>query len=163
MAAQTKPMNTYNPRGDAAKLLSYHPNGAIVTDEDGAFLAVRPIILNPNSFDKTGKFVADDHTLAYLRRIGQEMVAIKTAADGISDMQERTDFMNDAIALSVMPLVDRIRLGYMDGDAWGYGLATVVYATTAGGVHPILTAMGNTDGAGIDLVTMAQPIEASNN
>lgn len=163
MAAQTKPMNTYNPRGDAAKLLSYHPNGAIVTDEDGAFLAVRPIILNPNSFDTAGKFVADDHTLAYLRRIGQEMVAIYTAADGISNMQDRTNFMNDAIALSVMPLVDRIRLGYMNGGAWGYGLATVVYATTAGGVHPILTAMGNTDGAGIDLVTMAQPIEASNN
>lgn len=163
MAAQTKPMNTYNPRGDAAKILSYHPNGAIVTDEDGAFLAVRPIILNPNSFDKTGKFVADDHTLAYLRRIGQEMVAIKTAADGISAMQERIDFMNDAIALSVMPLVDRIRLGFMDGDRWVYGTATVVYATTTSGVHPILTDMGNTVGVGLDLVTMAQPIEASNN
>lgn len=163
MADITKPMNTYNPRGDAAKLLSYHPNGAIVTDEDGAFLAVRPIILNPNSFDKTGKFVADDHTLAYLRRIGQEMAAIRTAADGFSAMQERIDFMNDAIALSVMPIVDRIRLGSMNGDAWGYTLATVLYATTAGGVHPILVDINKTDGVGIDLVTMARPIEASNN
>lgn len=163
MASQTKPMNTYNPRGDAAKLLSYRPNGAIVTDEDGAFLAVRPIILNPNSFDKTGKFVADDHTLAYLRRIGQEMAAIRTAADGFSAMQERIDFMNDAIALSVMPLVDRIRLGCMEGDRWVYGTATVLYATTSGGVHPILTDIDKTDGVGIDLVTMARPIEASNN
>lgn len=163
MANQAKPMNTYNPRGDAAKLLSYHPNGAIVTDEDGAFLAVRPIILNPNSFDETGKFVADDHTLAYLRRIGQEMVAIYTAADGISNMRDRTNFMNDAIALSVMPLVDRIRLGFMNGDAWGHVMATVVYATTTSGVHPILTDIDNTVGVGLDLVTMAKPIEASNN
>lgn len=163
MASQTKPMNTYNPRGDAAKLLSYRPNGAIVTDEDGAFLAVRPIILNPNSFDKTGKFVADDHTLAYLRRIGQEMAAIRTAADGFSAMQERIDFMNDAIALSVMPLVDRIRLGYMEGDCWVYRTATVLYATTSGGVHPILTDIDKTYGVDIDLVTMARPIEASNN
>lgn len=163
MATRPNPNNTYNPRGDAAKLLSYHPNGAIVTDEDGAFLAVRPIILNLHSFDKTGKFVADDHTLAYLRRIGQEMGAILTAADGFSDMQEWTDFMNDAIALSVMPLVDRIRFGFMNGYAWGYGTATVVYATTAGGVHPILKAMDDPGGAGIDLVTMAKPIVASNN
>lgn len=163
MSSQAKPMNTYNPRGDAAKLLSYHLNGAIVTDEDGAFLAVRPIILNPNSFDETGKFVADDHTLAYLRRIGQEMVAIYTAADGISNMKDRTNFMNDAIALSVMPLVDRIRLGFMNGDAWGHGMATVVYATTTSGVHPILTDIDNTVGVGLDLVTMAKPIEASNN
>lgn len=163
MANQVKPMNTYNPRGDAAKLLSYHPNGAIVTDEDGAFLAVRPIILNLNSFDKTGKFVADDHTLAYLRRIGQEMVAIHTAADGISNMQDWTNFMNDAIALSVMPLVDRISLGSMNGNAWGYTLATVLYATTAGGVHPILVDIEKSDGAGIDLVTMARPIAASIN
>lgn len=36
MATGVVPMdNTYNPRGDAAKLLSYRPNGAIVTDEDG--------------------------------------------------------------------------------------------------------------------------------
>ena len=48
MSHKDVPMNTYNPRGDAAKLLSYRPNGAIVTDEDGAFLAVRPIILNPH-------------------------------------------------------------------------------------------------------------------
>lgn len=163
MANQAKPMNTYNPRGDAAKLLSYHPNGAIVTDEDGAFLAVRPIILNPNSFDTAGKFVADDHTLAYLRRIGREMVAIKTVADGVSNNQEKIDFMNDAIALSVMPLVDQIRLGSMNGNAWGYGRATVVYDTTAGGVHPILTDMDKTVGVGIDLVTMARPIAASNN
>ena len=163
MGQVTKPMNTYNPRGDAAKLLSYRPNGAIVTDEDGAFLAVRPIILNPNSFDKTGKFVADDHTLAYLRRIGQEMVAIRTAADGFSAMQEKIDFVNDAIALSVVPLVDRIRLGYMMGDRWVYRTATVVYVTTTSGVHPILTDIEETNGVGIDLVTMARPIEASNN
>lgn len=38
MATSVAPMNTYNLRGDAAKLLSYRPNGAIVTDEDGASL-----------------------------------------------------------------------------------------------------------------------------
>lgn len=163
MIAQIKPMNTYNPRGDAAKLLSYRPNCAIVTDEDGAFLAVRPIILNPNSFDEAGKFVADDHTLGYLRRIGQEMAAIRTAADGISNNQERIDFVNGAIALRVMPLVDRIRLGYMDGDEWVYTLATVLYDTTSGGVHPILMDINKSFGVGIDLVTMARPIAASNN
>lgn len=163
MASQTEPMNTYNPRGDAAKLLSYHPNGAIVTDEDGAFLAVRPIILNPNSFDEAGKFVADDHTLGYLRRIGQEMAAIRTAAEGLSNVQEKIDFVNDAIALRVMPLVDRIRLGAMHGDEWGYTLAAVLYATTSGGVHPILTDLYKRAGVSIDLMTMARPIVASNN
>ena len=162
MANRVKAMNTYNPRGDAAKLLSYHPNGAIVTDEDGAFLAVRPIILNLNSFDETGKFVADDHTLSYLRRIGQEMAAIRTEADGISNMQDRTNFMNDAIALRIMPLVDRIRIGCMNGDEWGYTVATVFYTTTSAGVHPILTDIEKT-AVGIDLVTMARPIATSNN
>lgn len=156
MATNTVPMNTYNPRGDAAKLLSYRPNGAIVTDEDGAFLAVRPIILNPNSFDETGKFVADDFTIGYLRRIGQEMSAIQTVHDGISDTQKKVDFANDAISLRVAPLVDRIRLGYMNGDSWSYTLATVSYANTAGGVHPVLHSIQDTSTAGIDLTTMAK-------
>lgn len=155
MANKAEPMNTYNPRGDAAKLLSYHPNGAIVTDEDGAFLAVRPIILNLNSFDETGKFVADDHTLGYLRRIGQEMAAIRTAADGISNNQEWIDFVNDAIALRVAPLVDRIRIGLMNGDGWNYTVASVFYANTAGGVHPVLGPLEANGTEGIDLTTMA--------
>ena len=158
MSNQDAPMNTYNPRGDAAKLLSYRPNGAIVTDEDGAFLAVRPIILNPNSFDETGKFVADDFTIGYLRMIGQEMSAIQAASDGISDNQNRIDFMNDAISLRVAPLVDRIRLGCMNGDGWIYMLATVSYANTAGGVHPVLHSIEEPSTAGIDLTTMARPI-----
>lgn len=158
MAHKDVPMNTYNPRGDAAKLLSYRPNGAIVTDEDGAFLAVRPIILNPNSFDETGKFVADDFTIGYLRRIGQEMSAIQTVYDGISDNQNKLDFINDAISLRIAPLVDRIRLGCMDGDSWIYMLATVSYANTAGGVHPVLHSIQDPATAGIDLTTMAKPI-----
>lgn len=156
MAHQGVPMNTYNPRGDAAKLLSYRPNGAIVTDEDGAFLAVRPIILNPNSFDETGKFVADDFTIGYLRRIGQEMSAIQTVHDSISDNQKKLDFMNDAISLKVAPLVDRIRFGCMNGDSWSYMLATVTYVNTAGGVHPVLHSIENPATAGIDLTTMAK-------
>lgn len=158
MSHQDEPMNTYNPRGDAAKLLSYRPDGAIVTDEDGAFLAVRPIILNPNSFDETGKFVADDFTIGYLRRIGQEMSAIQAASDGISDNQNRIDFMNDAISLRVAPLVDRIRLGCMNSDSWSYMLATVSYADTAGGMHPVLHSIQDPSTAGIDLTTMARPI-----
>ena len=158
MSHQDASMNTYNPRGDAAKLLSYRPNGAIVTDEDGAFLAVRPIILNPNSFDETGKFVADDFTIGYLRRIGQEMSAIQAASDGISDNQNMIDFMNDAISLRVAPLVDRIRLGCMNGDSWSYMLATVSYADTAGGMHPVLHSIQEPSTAGIDLTTMARPI-----
>lgn len=158
MAHQDLPMNTYNLRGDAAKLLSYRPNGAIVTDEDGAFLAVRPIILNPNSFDETGKFVADDFTIGYLRMIGKDMNAIQAASDGISDNQNRIDFINDAIALKVAPLVDRIRLGCMNGDSWSYMLATVSYANTAGGVHPVLHSIEEPATAGIDLTTMAKPI-----
>ncbi len=158
MAKATEPMNTYNPRGDAAKLLSYRPNGAIVTDEDGAFIAVRPIILNPNSVDETGKFVADDFTIGYLRRIGQEMSAIRTVYEGISDNQKKVDFMNDAISLRVAPLVDRIRLGCMNIDSWSYMLATVSYANTAGGVHPVLHSIGDSATAGIDLTTMARPI-----
>lgn len=156
MAHQGAPMNTYNPRGDAAKLLSYRPNGAIVTDEDGAFLAVRPIILNPNSFDETGKFVADDFTIGYLRRIGQEMSAIQTVHDGISDNQKKLDFMNDAISLKVAPLVDRIRFGCMNGDSWSYMLATVNYVNTAGGVRPVLHSIQDPATAGIDLTTMAK-------
>ena len=156
MAANTAPMNTYNPRGDAAKLLSYRPNGAIVTDEDGAFLAVRPIILNQNSLDETGKFVADDFTIGYLRRIGQEMSAIRAVYDGISDNQNKSDFMNDAISLRVAPLVDRIRLGFMNGDSWNYMPATVSYANTAGGVHPVLHSIQEPATAGIDLTTMAK-------
>lgn len=158
MAHKDVPMNTYNPRGDAAKLLSYRPNGAIVTDEDGAFLAVRPIILNPNSFDETGKFVADDFTIGYLRRIGQEMSAIQTVHDGISDNQKKLDFMNDAISLKVAPLVDRIRFGCMNGDSWSCMLATVNYVNTAGGVHPVLYSIQDPATAGIDLTTMARPI-----
>ena len=158
MSHQDAPMNTYNPRGDAAKLLSYRPNGAIVTDEDGAFLAVRPIILNPNSFDETGKFVADDFTISYLRRIGQEMSAILAVSDGISDNQNKLDFMNDAISLRVAPLVDRIRLGCMNGDSWSYMLATVSYANTAGGMHPVLKDPGKVAEGIIDLTTMARPI-----
>lgn len=156
MANQDAPMNAYNPRGDAAKLLSYRPNGAIVTDEDGAFLAVRPIILNQNSFDETGKFVADDFTISYLRRIGQEMSAIRTVYEGISDKQKKVDFMNDAISLRVAPLVDRIRLGCMTGDSWSYMLATVSYANTAGGVHPVLHSIQEAPTEGIDLTTMAK-------
>lgn len=158
MPTSIKPMNTYNPRGDAAKLLSYRPNGAIVTDEDGAFLAVRPIILNLNSFDETGKFVADDFTISYLRRIGQEMSAIQTVSDGISDGQKRSDFMNDAISLRVAPLVDRIRLGCMNGASWSCMPATVSYADTAGGMHPVLHSIEEPATAGIDLTTMAEPI-----
>ena len=156
MANQDAPMNTYNPRGDAAKLLSYRPNGAIVTDDDGAFLAVRPIILNKNSFDETGKFVADDFTIGYLRRIGQEMSAIRAVYEGISDNQKKRDFMNDAISLRVAPLVDRILLGCMTGDLWNYMLATVSYANTAGGVHPVLHSINDPATAGIDLTTMAK-------
>lgn len=158
MAHQYVPMNTYNPRGDAAKLLSYRPNGAIVTDEDGAFLAVRPIILNPNSFDETGKFVADDFTIGYLRRIGQEMSAIQTVYEGISDNQKKLDFMNDAISLRVAPLVDRIRFGFMSDGGWMHMLATVSYANTAGGVHPVLHSIEEPATEGIDLTTMARPI-----
>lgn len=156
MAEATKPMNTYNPRGDAAKLLSYRPDGAIVTDEDGAFLAVRPIILNQNSFDKTGKFVSDDFTIGYLRRIGSSMDAIRTASEGIPVTQERIDFINDAIALRVAPLVDRIRLGSMNGDGWNYTVASVFYVNTAGGVHPMLGPLGSNGTGGIDLTTMAK-------
>lgn len=158
MAHQDVSMNTYNPRGDAAKLLSYRPNGSIVTDEDGAFLAVRPIILNPNSFDETGKFVADDFTIGYLRRIGQEMSAIYTVYEGISDNQKKVDFMNDAISLRVAPLVDRIRLGCMNGDSWSYMMATVSYTNTAGGVHPVLSDLAEVVTVMIDLTTMARPI-----
>ena len=158
MPTSTKPMNTYNPRGDAAKLLSYRPNGAIVTDEDGAFLAVRPIILNPNSFDETGKFVADDFTIGYLRRIGQEMSAIRAVYEGISDNQKKRDFMNDAISRRVAPLVDRIRLGVMSDDIWRYTYATVGYTNTAGGTHPVLKDLVNVKEGIIDLTTMARPI-----
>lgn len=156
MANQGVPMNTYNPRGDSAKLISYRPDGAIVTDEDGAFLAVRPIILNPHSFDETGKFVADDFTIGYLRRIGQEMSAIQTVHDGISDKQKKLDFMNDAISLKVAPLVDRIRFGCMKGDSWSYMLATVNYVNTAGGVRPVLHSIQDPATEGIDLTTMAK-------
>lgn len=160
MATTAKPMNTYNPRGDAAKLLSYRPDGAIVTDENGAFLAVRPIILNPNSFDENGKFVADDFTIGYLRRIGQEMSAIRTVYDGISDNQEKIDFINDAISLRVVPFVDRIRLGGVSNNSWTYAPVTVAYTDTVGGLHPVLIEL--TEGAEgfiIDLTTMAKPIK----
>ena len=151
------PMNTYNPRGDAAKLLSYRPNGSIVTDEDDAFLAVRPIILNPNSFDDTGKFVANDFTIGYLRRIGQEMSAILAASDGISDNQKRLDFINDAISLRVAPLVDRIQLGAVNGDfVWNYMKATVGYINTAGEMHPVLRDIEEPTTVCIDLTTMAK-------
>lgn len=156
MAEQPKPMNTYNPRGDAAKLLSYRPDGAIVTDEDGAFLAVRPIILNPYSLDKNGKFVADDFTIGYLRRIGQEMGAIRTVYEGISNNKEALNFINDAISIRVAPLVDRIRLAVMNGDSWMYTMATVSYANTAGGMHPVLHGIEEPATAGIDLTTMAK-------
>lgn len=150
------PMNTYNPRGDASKLLSFRPNGAIVTDEDGAFLAVRPIILNHNSFNETGKFVADDFTIGYLRRIGQEMSAILTVSDGISDNQKKLDFINDEISLRVAPLVDRIQLGYMGNAIWRYTKATVGYTNTAGGMHPVLQDIGEPTMVRIDLTTMAK-------
>lgn len=158
MAHQDVPMNTYNPRGDAAKLLSYRPNGAIITDEDGAFLAVRPIILNVNSFDETGKFVADDFTIGYLRRIGQEMSAILAVSEGISDNQNKLDFMNDAISLRVAPLVDRIRLGVMSDNGWWCSNVTVGYTNTAGGIHPVLAEFDEGAGKIIDLTTMARPI-----
>lgn len=158
MAHQYVPMNTYNLRGDAAKLLSYRPNGAIVTDEDGAFLAVRTIILNPNSFDETGKFVADDFTIGYLRRIGQEMSAIQTVINGISDYQKKLDFINDAISLNVSPLVDRIQIGAMSSDIWSYSKATVGYINTAGGLHPVLIDLVRPQEGFIDLTTMARPI-----
>ena len=154
MSHQEVPMNTYNPRGDASKLLSFRANGAIVTDEDGAFLAVRPIILNHNSFNETGKFVADDFTIGYLRRIGQEMSAILTVSDGISDNQKRLDFINDEISLRVAPLVDRIQLGYMGNDIWKYTKATVGYTNTAGGMHPVLQNIGEPIIVRIDLTTM---------
>ena len=150
-------MNAYNPRGDASKLLSFRPNGAIVTDEDGAFLAVRPIILNHHSFNETGKFVADDFTIGYLRRIGQEMSAILTVSDGISDNQKNLDFINDAISLRVAPLVDRILIGVVNGDyVWTYIKATVCYTNTAGGMHPVLQNIGEPTIVRIDLTTMAK-------
>ena len=158
MSHKYGPKNTYNPRGDAAKLLSYRPNGAIVTDEDGAFLAVRPIILNQNSFDETGKFVADDFTIGYLRRIGQEMSAIRTVYEGISDNKKKLDFMNDAISLRVAPLIDRILLGIMEDDNWTYSKVTVGYTNTAGGMHPVLNDPKNVAEGIIDLTTMARPI-----
>ena len=158
MANQKVPMNTYNPRGDASKLLSFRPNGAIVTDEDGAFLAVRPIILNQNSFNETGKFVADDFTIGYLRRIGQEMSAILTVSYGISDNQKKLDFINDEISLRVAPLVDRIRLGFMNDGNWICSNATVGYTNTAGGMHPVLKDPENVAKGFIDLTTMAKPI-----
>ena len=158
MPHKAVPMNTYNPRGDASKILSFRPNGAIVTDEDDAFLAVRPIILNPNSFDETGKFVANDFTIGYLRRIGQEMSAILTASAGISDVQKMLDFINDAFSLRVAPLVDRIRLGYMGDDKWICSNATVGYTNTAGGRHPVLKDPENVAEGIIDLTTMARPI-----
>ena len=159
MSRQDLPMNTYNPRGDASKLLSFRPNGAIVTDEDGAFLAVRPIILNQNSFDETGKFVANDFTIGYLRRIGQEMSAILTVSDGISDNQKRLDFINDEISLRVAPLVDRILIGAVNDDCvWTYMKATVGYTNTEGGMHPVLKDPENVAEGIIDLTTMAKPI-----
>lgn len=158
MANKPEPMNTYNPRGDTAKLLSYRPDGAIVTDDDGAFLAVRPIILNRNSFDETGKFVADDFTIGYLRRIGQEMSAIRTESDGISDNQKKLDFINDAISLRVAPFVDRIRLGFMSDNGWWYSNVTVGYTNTAGGIHPVLAELSEGAEKIIDLTTMARPI-----
>ena len=151
-----KPINTYNPRGDAAKLLSYRPDGAIITDEDGAFLAVRPIILNPNSFDETGKFVADDFTIGYLRRIGHEMGAIRTVYEGISNNKEASNFINDAISIRVAPLVDRIRLAVMNEDSWMHTMATVSYVNTAGEIHPVLHGIEDTATVGIDLTTMAK-------
>ena len=157
MSRQDLPMNTYNPRGDASKLLSFRPNGAIVTDEDGAFLAVRPIILNQNSFDETGKFVANDFTIGYLRRIGQEMSAILAASDGISDDQKKIDFINDAISLRVAPLVDRILIGAVNDDCvWTYMKATVGYTNTEGGMHPVLQDIEKPTTVCIDLTTMAK-------
>ena len=157
MPHKAVPMNTYNPRGDASKILSFRPNGAIVTDEDDAFLAVRPIILNPNSFDETGKFVANDFTIGYLRRIGQEMSAILTASAGISDVQKMLDFINDAFSLRVAPLVDRILIGAVNGDyVWTYMKATVCYTNTAGGMHPVLKDIGEPTIVHIDLTTMAK-------
>ena len=157
MSHQDLPMNTYNPRGDASKLLSFRPNGAIVTDEDGAFLAVRPIILNQNSFDETGKFVANDFTIGYLRRIGQEMSAILAASDGISDDQKKIDFINDAISLRVAPLVDRILIGAVNDDCvWTYMKATVGYTNTEGGMHPVLQDIEKSTTVCIDLTTMAK-------
>lgn len=158
MATIVVPMNTYNPRGDAAKLLSYRPNGAIVTDEDGAFLAVRPIILNPHSFDETGKFVAEDFTIGYLRRIGQEMSAILTVYNGISNKQEKENFINDAISLKVAPLVDRIWIGGLKNLVLKYTKATVGYINTEGGLHPaVLTKLSEGEEGFIDLTTMARP------
>lgn len=117
---------------------------------------MRPIILNLNSFDKNRKFVADDFTIGYLRRIGQEMSAILTASEGIPVDQEKIDFINDAVALRVVPLVDRIRLGSMNGNCWKYSMASVFYVDTAGGIHPVLGFLEANGTEGIDLTTMAQ-------
>lgn len=100
--------------------------------------------------------MADDFTIGYLRRIGQEMSAIQTVCEGISDKQKKVDFMNDAISLKVAPLVDRILFGGMNGDRWNYMPATVSYANTSGGVHPVLHSIEEPATAGIDLTTMAK-------
>ena len=102
--------------------------------------------------------MADDFTIGYLRRIGQEMSAIRTASDGISDNHKKLDFVNDAISLRVVPLVDRIWLGIMDDDNWTYSKVTVGYTNTAGGMHPVLNDPKNVAEGIIDLTTMARPI-----
>lgn len=159
MSAVANPKNTYNPRGDAAKLLSYRPNGAVITDDDGAFLAVRPIILNQNSFDADDNFVADDHTIAYLRKIESETIAILSEADSIKNNQKSIDFANDAFIARVAPLVDRIRFAALNHDCYVSDTAVLFVNSIDAAphviVHPLTTA------GGIDLTTMSKYIDPS--
>lgn len=163
MAALSYPKNTYNPRGDAAKLLSYRPNGAVITDDDGAFLAVRPIILNLNSFDADDNFVADDHTIAYLRKIESETMAILLESASIEDAQKSNDFANDAIIARVAPLIDRIRFAAFAGTNYRVDGATFFMKNIANNgtmrTHMIIIPrLGDQDfpADGIDLATMSK-------
>lgn len=154
MAALADPKNTYNPRGDAAKLLSYRPNGAVITDDDGAFLAVRPIILNQNSFDEDDNFVADDHTIAYLRKIESETIAILSEADSLENAQKKVDFANDAFIARVAPLVDRIRFAAFNRDSYAPDTAVLFMKSSDAAPHVIVRPLTTADG--IDLTTMSK-------
>ena len=163
MAISASPKNTYNPRGDAAKLLSYRPNGAVITDDDGAFLAVRPIILNLNSFDTNGNFVANDHTLAYLRKIESEVMTILSEAGSSEDLQTAVDFGNDAIMARVAPLVERIRFAIITNNRYVSDTATFFTSMITDvddgdtAMHVIIVPANNKVSGradGIDLTTM---------
>ena len=116
MTTLVAPKNTYNPRGDAAKLLSYRPNGAVITDDDGAFLAVRPIYILTSSFDNDDKFQADEYTMAYLKHLRDEVLNLIAWHDGT--MGEDSDVSDEEfvevgaryMTLRILPLLERIRI-----------------------------------------------------